>query len=85
MIHEHFNKTVPFNDWHRPQLSQYQDIIERLKRLEDSLGIPPCEDKEKAKWLREVQDRLEKLEKAPLASPLPATPFQSRARLGRDF
>jgi hypothetical protein len=40
-----------------------QDIMERMKKLDEKLGLPDCEDPKKAEWMKSVEQRIKKLEK----------------------
>jgi hypothetical protein len=70
MVHDQF-KQIPLQQWTYPIFNEYQEIIDRIKRLEDKLAVPPCEDAAKAKWMQDVRERLSKLEQSAPQGPDP--------------
>lgn len=58
-------RTVPLDNWTRPAFTDFQEIIRRIERLDEKLGQKDCVDPAKAAWMREVEDRLRKLEDGP--------------------
>lgn len=54
--------TPPWQPWTIDQLKEFQDLLERVKRMEDALGCP-CEPN-KADYIGLLKERVEKLEKA---------------------
>lgn len=60
---------IPQTQWTRDTFSEYQEIIRRLSALDKKLNQPDCEDPAKATWMREVEDRLAKLEMPKVAAP----------------
>ena len=57
-----YGKTVPATSWTPDSWSQFQEIIKRLNDLDKKLGEPECHDPAKAEWVKEVEERLAKLE-----------------------
>ena len=51
-------------DWTPETWKMLKEVIERLKVLDAKTGQPDCEDPAKAAWMREVEERLAKLESA---------------------
>ncbi len=62
-VHDYFRTNVPMQQWTRPVFNEYQDIIDRLAALDEKLDQHDCEDPSKAAWMREVEARLQALEK----------------------
>ena len=60
--YDYFRQNVPVEQWTIPAWKQFQDIIERLDKLDETLNQKDCFDPEKAKWTNEVEERLKKLE-----------------------
>lgn len=50
--------------WTRPTFDTFADIVERLKQLDTSLGLPDCEDPAKATFMKDVEMRLLRAELA---------------------
>jgi len=48
--------------WTPAVYNEFQEILKRLEELDKKLGQPHCEDPAKAAWMREVEERLAKLE-----------------------
>ena len=53
--------TKPITPWSLEQLKEFQDLLRRVKELEDKLGCP-CEPN-KADYLELLKQRIEQLEK----------------------
>jgi archaellum component FlaC len=61
MVHDWAMKLPP-QVWDRPLLSQYEDMIRRLKAIDDKLNLPDC-DPNKGQFLDDIRRRVEDLEK----------------------
>lgn len=57
--------SVPLHDWTRPAFNEFQEILKRIDKLDTKLGQPDCVDPAKEAWMREVEERLSKLEAHP--------------------
>ena len=53
---------VPPVQWTRPAFDEYQEIIRRLQELDRKLGQPDCEDPAKMQFMKEIDERLRRLE-----------------------
>ena len=53
---------IPPNQWTPESFGDFKEILRRLDALDQKLGQPECHDPAKAAWMREVEERLEKLE-----------------------
>lgn len=62
MIQDYMRERVAPQDWTRPVWIEYQEVLRRLEALDAKLGQPHCEDPAKAAWMREIEERLVKLE-----------------------
>jgi len=49
-------------EWTRDSFTDFQEILKRLDALDKKLSQPECHDPSKAIWMREVEERLSKLE-----------------------
>lgn len=58
-----WGQTIPMQQWTRPAFDQFKEVLDRLDILDAKLSQPDCEDPAKAAWMREVEARLEKIEK----------------------
>jgi hypothetical protein len=63
MVTEYGRDRIDVIKWTPDTFSEYQEIIRRLEALDEKLGQPDCEDPAKTEWMREVEERLAKLEK----------------------
>ena len=66
-------QTVPEPLWTVPAWSEAKEILERVRRIDEALGQPDCEEAEKDAWMKRIEERLAKLEESasslrPLAS-----------------
>jgi hypothetical protein len=50
--------------WDREAFDMLKDIMARLDKLDKKLGLGECEDVEKTKWMKGIEERLKKVEKA---------------------
>ena len=62
VVHDYMRQNVPIYQWTQPMFNEYQEIIRRLGLLDEKLNQPDCEDPAKAAWMKEVEERLAKLE-----------------------
>jgi len=58
-----YGKTIPMQQWTYPAWNQFTEILRRIEELDAKLDQPDCEDPAKAAWMREVEERLRRLEK----------------------
>ena len=49
--------------WTRKQLDEFEDILRRIKDIEDRLGGCPCEEPEKLDYLKDIRKRLDGIER----------------------
>ena len=55
--------TVPTGlPWSPESFNLLQEIMEKMKQLDDKLGLANCEDPKKAEWMKSIEARLKKLE-----------------------
>lgn len=55
---------APFDrGWPREMLDQFEDILKRVKEMEDKLGGCPCEEPEKMDFLKAIRERLDAIDK----------------------
>lgn len=62
VIHDYWQNNTTPQQWTRPMLDEYQQIIKRLDKLDEALGQKDCIDPAKAAWMREVEERLAAIE-----------------------
>lgn len=62
--HDYMMKRTKYEDWTRPAFNEYAEIIRRLGELDKKLGQPDCVDPAKDAWMRDIDERLRKLEAA---------------------
>lgn len=59
---DYFRTTVPVQQWTRPAFDEAKEILRRLEELDKKLDQADCHDPAKAAWMREVEERLQRLE-----------------------
>jgi hypothetical protein len=74
---DHYGQSLPFRQpqipfpqsapitlpWTTDSFKLLQEVMEKLKKLDAKLGLPNCEDPKKVEWMKEIEDRVKKLEK----------------------
>ena len=48
--------------WDQTTYNLLQEIMKKMKELDEKLGLPNCEDPKKAEWMKSIEKRLKKLE-----------------------
>lgn len=57
-------QTVPQTlPWSPDAFKLLQEIMEKMKQLDDRLGLADCEDPKKAEWMKDIEKRLKNVEK----------------------
>lgn len=59
-----YGRTIPIKQWTPDTWDRFQEILDRIKDLDDKLDQPDCHDPAKAEWMRSVEERLRRLEHA---------------------
>ena len=54
---------TPVRDWTWPQFNEFEDILQRIKALEEKVGGCPCPDEDKTAFLENIKRRLESIDK----------------------
>src|SRR5690242_2287452 len=55
--------TVPPSlPWNQDSFKLLQEIMEKMKTLDEKLGLANCEDPNKAEWMKSIEERLKALE-----------------------
>jgi hypothetical protein len=49
--------------WNEESLKLLRDVMQKMKELDEKLGLKDCEDPNKAEWMKEIENRVRKLEK----------------------
>lgn len=49
--------------WTRPMLDQFEELLKRVKELEDKVDPCPCPDESKMDFLKEIRDKLDEIER----------------------
>ena len=63
VMQEYMRTNVPLQQWTPDTFGEYKEILRRLNDLDAKLNQPDCEDPAKAAWMREVEERLDSLER----------------------
>jgi len=65
MVIDYARQRVEPNIWiQQPQTYfDFKRLLEKIEELDRKLGEPECRDPAKAAWMREIEERLAKLEK----------------------
>ena len=78
MISDHYNQPYqnpmpavlwpaavpPTLPWTPDSFADLKEILKRLDALDKKLGLAHCDDPKKAKWMKAIEKRLKKIEKA---------------------
>lgn len=59
-----FAGCLPPNVWTSDTYSQFLQLMAKLQQIDAKLGLPNCEDQEKLKWMKSIEDRLANIEKS---------------------
>ncbi len=65
MVADWGRKVLPVDRWTRPHFDEFQEILRRIKKLEDAQGGCPDEDPTKTDFLDDIRRRLDELEGKP--------------------
>lgn len=63
-ITEYAHQRIPQFQWTLPVYNEFKVIIEMIEALDRKLGQPDCVDPAKAEYLKQIEERLSKLEMA---------------------
>jgi hypothetical protein len=62
MVYE-YGQRIPPDWWTGKNLDYYRQLIRDALRLDENTSQPDCEDANKEKFLKDIADRLERIEK----------------------
>jgi hypothetical protein len=57
-----YGRTHPLRDWNQQSFGRFKVLVKEAEKFDADTNQPDCEDPEKAKWMREVEERLARLE-----------------------
>lgn len=78
-----YGRQQPYYSWTPPTWQEYQDLLEKARKWDELAHQPHCEDPDKERWMKEVDDRLRKLEggsdkcKCEILKPSPPLPVDN--------
>ena len=61
-VSDYGRQRVPDNLWNRDNFEDFKKLLEDARKLDQKTNQPDCEDLEKSSWMKEVEERLKKLE-----------------------
>lgn len=61
-VYDYYRQNVPITQWTPDTFSEMQEIIRRLDELDRKLDQHECHDPAKAEWVRDVEERLQRIE-----------------------
>lgn len=61
-IYDYAAQRIPLQQWTQPTFLEFQTIIAKLDELDRKLGQPDCVDPAKAAFMKQIEERLAKLE-----------------------
>jgi BMFP domain-containing protein YqiC len=61
LIPEPIKEPLPYNPWPIELLKEYEELLKRIKALEDQLGCE-CHEVEKPNYIKLVEERISQLE-----------------------
>lgn len=50
------------NDWTAEQIRKFLDLIKQAREFDKAIGDVDCEDPNKTAWMKDIEERLKKLE-----------------------
>lgn len=53
---------IPPREWTWPQFNEFEDILRRVKELEEKVGGCPCPNEDKTAFLEDIKRRLEAID-----------------------
>jgi hypothetical protein len=72
MIGDYYRPRSPFDcfplpekpplDWDETKMRKLRELMDKAREMDDLMGEPQCEDPNKTAWMREIEERLKKLE-----------------------
>jgi hypothetical protein len=62
MIMDYGRERIGPGKWTFDTWIDYKKLIEDAKKIDEKLGEPNCEDPAKTAWMKEIEDRLKRLE-----------------------
>lgn len=69
MVYDYGRNSMPPNyDWTRTALDKFKHLVRTAEDLDRETGQADCEDPKKSAWLKDIEDRLARLEKATLVT-----------------
>lgn len=57
-----YGRRIPVEQWTPNLWAEFHELLERVRKIDDKLSQPDCEDPDKAAWMRDVEKRLAVLE-----------------------
>ena len=52
---------IPPAPWRKKQVEEFEEILERIQKLEEQVGGCPCPDEEKTDFLEDIKRRLDRI------------------------
>jgi len=62
MVYAYGRDRIDENQWTRESWDHYQKLIKQAEAFDKAAKQPDCEDIEKAKWMKNMEERIKKLE-----------------------
>lgn len=50
--------------WSQDAFQLLQEIMKKMKELDEKLGLKDCEDPKKAEWMKAIEERVKRVERA---------------------
>jgi uncharacterized protein (DUF3084 family) len=57
-----YGRQMPMDNWNHQKWRDFQTLKQQAEEFDSKTDQPDCEDPAKAEWMREVEERLARLE-----------------------
>jgi hypothetical protein len=57
-----YGRDIPFYEWNQQMWREFHVLKDQAEEFDRKTDQPDCEDSEKGKWMKEVEERLKALE-----------------------
>lgn len=57
-----YGQRLPYDWWNKERFSKYERLIKEAERFDEETNQPDCEDASKAEFMKNIIERLERIE-----------------------
>ncbi len=62
MVYIYGRDNISYEEWTLDKWNHYQELIRKAEEFDRAAKQPDCEDEEKKKWMKAIEERLNRLE-----------------------